>query len=160
MMMSILDAMKVTRLETLLPAGKVFFFPMSFTANVAHISDHLAAINQFPGLVHTTHCHLTPESFPKNHKGKIIFIERDTPAVVVSAFHFFKKLDHMIPFLKKHEIHDDLQEFARFMFQGKLTFGRPEEFNAKWKNFAAENPQLNIQCEIFQYYIIMVLYNI
>ena len=53
----------------------------------------------------------------------------------------------MSPFLKKHGIEDDLQEFARFMFQGKLTFGRPEEYNAKWKKFAQENPQLKIQCK-------------
>jgi len=85
--------------------------------------------------------------FLLDHKGKIIFIERETPAIAVSAFHFFKSLDHMIPYLKKHGIHDDLQTFARFMFQGKFSFGRPEEFNEMWKTFAKENPQLNIQCK-------------
>ena len=101
-MMSILDAVGITRLETIVPKEKVFVFPMAHKANTAHLDEQLEAIRNHLGLVHTSLCHLSPASFPLGHKGKIIFIERDARAVAVSAFHFFKKLDHMIPYMKKH----------------------------------------------------------
>ena len=67
-MMSILDAIGVKRLETLLPNNKVFFFPMEFSPNVDALNDQLAVIRQFSGLVHTTHCHVHPGNFPLGHK--------------------------------------------------------------------------------------------
>ena len=83
------------------------------------------------------------------HAGKIIFIERDTPAVVISAFYFFQKVAFIQPYLKKHEINDDLQKFARFMMEGKLFYGTPDEYNHKWKNFAKEHPELQIECQYY-----------
>ncbi|CAG5104538.1 Oidioi.mRNA.OKI2018_I69.chr1.g1316.t1.cds [Oikopleura dioica] len=145
LMMSILDAIGITRLETLVAKDKHTFHPMEFRPNVAALDDQLAAIREHKGLVHTTHCHVNPGNFPLGHKGKIVFIERDTPAVVVSAFHFFKKLPFMEPYMKKHGIYDDLQTFARFMFEGKQVFGTPEEYNQQWKAFAKEHPELKIE---------------
>ncbi|CBY40494.1 unnamed protein product, partial [Oikopleura dioica] len=84
-------------------------------------------------------------NFPLGHKGKIIFIERDTPAVVVSAYHFMKKLPFLHAYLKQHDIFDDLQKFARFMFEGKHFFGMPQDYNKEWKAFAKEHPELKIE---------------
>ena len=127
---------------------------MEFNGNNEFLEEQLAAIRGHQGQVHTTHCHLGPSNFPLGHKGKIIFIERDTPAVVVSAFHFMKKLPFMHPYLKKHDIFDDLQKFARFMFEGKHFFGVPQDYNQQWKAFAKEHPELRIECE-FTYWNFM-----
>lgn len=145
LIMSILDAIGVPRLESLLPKEKVSFIPMEFNGNTEFLEEQLAAIRGHKGQVHTTHCHLNPGNFPLGHKGKIIFIERDTPAVVVSAFHFMKKLPFMHPYLKKHDIFDDLQKFARFMFEGTHFFGLPQDYNQEWKAFAKEHPELRIE---------------
>ena len=92
---------------------------------------------------------MTPSNFPLGHAGKIIFIERDTPAVVISAFYFFQKVAFIQPYLKKHEINDDLQKFARFMMEGKFFYGTSDEYNHKWKNFAKEHPELQIECQYY-----------
>ena len=70
-MMSILDAIGVTRLEALLPNDKVFFFPMEFTPNVVALDEQIAAIRRCPDLVHTTHCHVHPGNFPLGHKEEL-----------------------------------------------------------------------------------------
>lgn len=121
---------------------------MEFNKNTEFLEEQLTAIRGHEGQVHTTHSHLDVGNFPLRHKGKIIFIERDTPAVVVSAYHFMKKLPFLHAYLKQHDIFDDLQKFARFMFEGKHFFGMPQDYNKEWKAFAKEHPELKIECKI------------
>jgi hypothetical protein len=147
-MMSMLDALGVTRLESLLPE-KASWVPIEFNANTEHLDEQTRTCAEFDGLVQTPHGHMTPSNFPLGHAGKIIFIERDTPAVVVSAFHFFQKLPFIQPYLEKHGINDDLQKFARFVMEGKFFYGTPDEYNQKWKNFAKEHPELQIECQYY-----------
>ena len=87
------------------------------------------------------HCHVPPSHFPLNFAGKILFIERDPRAVVVSAFHFCQ-----IPFkayMDELKL-DEVNKFAKHVFEGKFLFGRMEEYDQQWKSFAAQNPNLSI----------------
>ena len=102
---------------------------IEFNANTKHLDKQTKTCAEYDGLIQTPHGHITPSNFPLGHAGKIIFIERDTPAVVVSAFYFFQKLPFVQPYLEKHGINDDLQKFARFMMGGKLFNGTPDEYN-------------------------------
>ena len=88
------------------------------------------------------HFHMPPTHFPHNFAGKIVFIERDPRAVVVSGFHFFPKTPckAYMDFLELN----DVNKFARHVFEGKFLFGKINEYNQQWKSFAAENPNISI----------------
>ena len=92
-------------------------------------------------LLNLPHCHVPPSHFPPKFEGKIIFVERDPRAVVVSGFHFFNIV--FKEYMEALEL-DDVNKFARHVFEGKFLYGKIEEFNQKWKTFAAENPNLSI----------------
>ena len=88
------------------------------------------------------HFHMPPSHFPPNFAGKIVFIERDPRAVVVSGFHFFPKTPSKA-YMEFLEL-DDVNKFARHVFEGKFLFGKINEYNQLWKSFAAQNPNISI----------------
>ena len=45
------------------------------------------------------HCHLTPELFIKDFKGKIVYISRDVRACAASAYPFMKGIEMFGPIL-------------------------------------------------------------
>ena len=45
------------------------------------------------------HCHLTPELFIKDFKGKILYIHRDVRACAASAYQFMKGIEVVKPIL-------------------------------------------------------------
>ena len=92
-------------------------------------------------LVNLPHCHTWPEHFPRNFKGKIIFVERDPRAVAVSAFHFLGKLYPW--YFEKHEL-TDVNKFATHYFENKLPWGRNDKYDGVWKEFAKNNNELKI----------------
>ena len=48
------------------------------------------------------HCHLTPDLFIKDFKGKIVYISRDVRAVAASAYPFINKIETMKPLLEPY----------------------------------------------------------
>ena len=87
-------------------------------------------------------CHSPPSHFPRNFVGKIIFIDRDPRAVVVSGYHFFPKTP-LKAYMDLLEL-NDVNKFAKHVFEGKFIFGKINEFAEQWKAFAAQNPKISI----------------
>lgn len=84
------------------------------------------------------HCHLPPTHFPKDFCGKILYIERDSRAIAVSAFHMFQQIPALSKYMQKYKL-DDVNSFARHMFEGKLWLGRDDDFNRSWKTHFFQN---------------------
>jgi len=143
LILSILDELGIERMEQLGEGEKLVTpFPLEYQPSVQsfeYMEKHLADSSK---LLTLPHCHSLPSHFPQDFKGKIVFIERDPRAVAVSGYHFFKR-----PFGKYMElldIKDDVNKFAKHLFEGKFLFGRSNDFDDQWKSFAAQNPNLSI----------------
>jgi len=89
------------------------------------------------------HCHLPPTHFPKNFKGKILYIQRDIRAVAVSAYNMFSNLPFLKPYMEKHGFHDR-DAFACNLFEGKNLYGCPASFDKAWMKFFAQNPSIDV----------------
>ena len=104
--LSILDALGVDRAEELGVPGGVTPFPFEYqrTHEVYHRMEKMMAEAKRPIML--PHCHLTPELFINNFKGKIVYISRDVRAVAASAYPFLNKLPQMKPLLTPYERSD------------------------------------------------------
>ena len=89
------------------------------------------------------HSHLYPIFFPKDFKGKIIFIQRDPRAVAASAYPFLKQIPPMKPYFDEWKF-QNIDEYARHDAQGFNLWGSCDEFNTAWKEEAKKNPDLDI----------------
>jgi len=116
-------------------------FPLEFQASEKAYSEIEKLSKETDQLVHLPHCHVLPEYWPKNFKGRAVYIERDSRAVANSAWHFFGL------FYKRYfEAHGltDVNLFAKHYFEQKLPWGRSEQVDKRWKEFAKANPEQKI----------------
>ena len=74
---------------------------------------------------------------------------RDIEAVAVSAFHFFNKLPKLKEYMDYFGLRDDVNVFARHVFNGEMLFGHPQEYDQEWKEYVAANPNLQVECKRF-----------
>lgn len=151
LMMAITDQLGVKRAEDYEKGEKkIRVIPYEFqstTEIVSLLSDIVKSTDEPVGLLH---CHVWPEHFPTDFKGKILFVERDPRAVAVSAFHFLGKIYSW--YFEKFAL-KTVDDFALHYLENKLPFGRNDLYDQKWKEFAANNPNLDIQ--FFKYEEIM-----
>ena len=57
------------------------------------------------------HCHLTPELFIKDFKGKIVYISRDVRACAASAYPFMKGIEMFGPILDPYVSFNDIFDY-------------------------------------------------
>jgi len=140
--LSILDQLGVNRIEKLVAGDELissipFEYQLQSNQKAYEIMERrLKATSE---LLILPHCHLAPNYFPTNFRGKIIFVERDARAVAVSAYHMFTKLSSLKPVMDKYQA-NDVNIFAQLMFQNKLWVGRIEDYNNAWKKHFDKKP--------------------
>jgi len=135
--LSILDELGVDRIEDLKAGDEQitsapFEYQLGMNPKAYEIMER--RLNATSDLLILPHCHLAPNYFPTNFRGKIIFIERDSRSIAVSAYHFFSKLSWLKPMMEKYQA-NDVNRFSQLMFQNKLWIGRNEDYNNKWHTY-------------------------
>ena len=119
----------------------VAFMPFAYQPSVESFEILEKRLTDKSTLLNLPHCHRLPSHFPSNFRGKILFVERDPRAVAVSGFHFFQKA--FAPYMAEAGL-DDVNKFAKHVFEGKFLFGKVQEYDQQWKSFAAQNPNISI----------------
>ncbi|CAG5110887.1 Oidioi.mRNA.OKI2018_I69.chr2.g5238.t1.cds [Oikopleura dioica] len=146
LMLSMVDQLGIPRCEALIENNrdKLTSKPLDFNSK-KEFDLMEKIIKEHKGLVQTPHCHASVEIFPKNFKGKIVYITRDTEAVAVSAFHFFNKLPWLNEYMASYGLKDDINVFARHVFNGEMLYGNHQEYDQEWKDFFAANPHIQVE---------------
>jgi len=141
--LSILDALGVDRAEELGVPGGVTPFPFEFqnTNEVYHRMEQMMAEAKRPIML--PHCHLIPELFIKNFKGKIVYISRDVRAVAASAYPFLNKLPPMKKMLEPYKF-ESIDEFAQSMIKGEFHMFDARKDDDEWVKAAERGDYENI----------------
>lgn len=88
------------------------------------------------------HTHAYPNHLPAK-KVKIIFITRDPRAIASSGYAFFGRMDDYKPLFDLYNI-KNVDDFARILFQGKMSYGCITQYNDAWKEFAEQHKEAQI----------------
>ena len=131
MVMSILDALGVDRAEELGVPGGVTPFPFEFQATheAYHRMENMMAEAKRPIML--PHCHLSPELFIKDFKGKIVYISRDVRAVAASAYPFMKKIESMAPILAPYKF-ESIDDFAQTVAKDEFCVSDARKDDQEW----------------------------